>query len=248
MCWRCPFQAYEAAPKLVSGEDPLDPIDESLPLAPLLEKGAIGMGQFPPQRDFFHEYLRTAPVGEVGRPNQTEVCGIFRLLLELKPGCEKQREVALEGLRFIARHNIKTRFAHEFQAIFKWTDTVLVETYKFSQSHLGLKKSDWLAVHADIVHLVVNKSSLTTLTKATESWSKVPEQLSDVVLGSEIGKVLFGFAMHQVTSFRIAEICQGKLKPVMTGKVSKAIFLKARQEALHEVEVLPGVAASACEP
>ena len=58
-------------------------------------------------------------------PNTTEVSGIFRFCLGVKPGCKKQLPKALDACTYIARLKVHERHPGPFSVIFHWADSVL---------------------------------------------------------------------------------------------------------------------------
>jgi hypothetical protein len=98
--------------KFRSDEDPLMALqakDKQQVVSPdFLQAMMLAKRQHPDRSGMQAFFVSTQKV-----PNQLELVGILKFFVGLKPGCGKQAGIALDCLRFIARHQIQEVFPDE---------------------------------------------------------------------------------------------------------------------------------------
>ncbi|CAK0798940.1 unnamed protein product [Prorocentrum cordatum] len=230
MYWSSMRDAYRS-PK--SAHVALEPEDPELPVDPRLFKAIIACKRQNPDREqlkgYPDEWLATGKV-----QNATEVPGIFRQMISLKMTCAKQRPLALELLRWIAREKINVKYAGEFGLVFQWVDDAVCVIWARAQKD-GLNRGDFLSVHEDVVELA--------LMNEQDDWANVSEHLVQATNTSQTALGLFGFALTHVVSSRIVQILAEQMTATFTKSdtLGDAWINSGKSVTMRQIESLAGL-------
>ncbi len=113
-------------------------------------------------------------------PNQTEVCGVFRFALGLKPHCDKQLPLCLDVLPFVVRHRLRDWLAEEVAVLAEFFDSTLVQAYLAAKKQ-GVTPRVFIELHSSLVALVLNMPDVHKMLAVEDSWDSVAVELTRIV-------------------------------------------------------------------
>ena len=133
-----------------------------------------------------------------GKLNQAEIVGILQFALEVKASSSYENlRVAKLLLQFFADKDIKTHYPVEFEHAKKWVDGVLCHLYTKSKQS-KIKPSEFIECNRSIVMLVLPEAETSELMKVRCDLAAMEKQLIAVVVSSEIGMLILGWAIEKV--------------------------------------------------
>ena len=134
---------------------PAEPVN-----GPLL-KAAIASKQARPAHGLMQAYLGSAP-----SPNKTELVGILKWALALRPTAEKQLAPCLDMCRFAVRIQMWRNWSEEFDIMQSWFDSVLVAAYTRAKSQ-RVTPEVFVTLHGKLCSLVLDEKDLNAVAAAT---------------------------------------------------------------------------------
>ena len=160
-------------------EDPytlLAPLPKPEPIQSALEKACKAALRNHPDRSQITMWMASTQL-----PNRSEVRGLFRMLLQLKPRCSKQLPVALVGLRCMVRLDMPSKFPAEVALLREWADEVFTCAL---QAHRGDKKLGrkanrdlvFLQLHRSVLGLVMDSADIDVVMKAEGNFKAIKEE------------------------------------------------------------------------
>ena len=210
-------------------------------ICPELMKAMIAIKRVHPDRGPMQAYLRSA----VNPPNETELCGVARCLLLMKPGCRLQLPACLDILRYFARFDVHTNFPSQWNLIHDHVDVVLQQCWFRNSRDSDMERGAWCKLHANIIRLVLPENKLQAVLSCKDNFTAVQEDLNTIVLSGGLGESLFGFAMGRVLSARVAEIIADRLHTASVQAWDERSINRLQQDILRDcadtggIELLP---------
>jgi hypothetical protein len=176
-------------------------------------------------------------------PTETEACGLFRWFLSLRAGCaEKQLHVAVEALKFVRRLELHTKFVVQWKLLLPWANGVLCALLQGMRKQ-KLKDAVFLELNSRLVELVVPKTPLDLVVKATD-WTHLRMELSQVVASGTLGALLFSGCMsHLVAKAVQVEIDRGVDACFDEPKMHEATYMEAKRSTMKNILQIEGVEA-----
>ena len=202
-------------------------------------KAAIASKKGRPDHSLMQAYIGSAPM-----PNKTELVGILKWALGLRPTAEKELGPCLDMCRFAVRIKMQKSWPEEFDIMQSWFDTVLVEAYTRAKAQ-KVTPETFASLHSKLCNLVLDGSDLTAVAAATPRWGTVVTQLHRVVASSRIGSMLYSFALlneicNQVSRTIDKAIAKVAKKPLTTESLNEFKFTCLEVVgALPNIDLLP---------
>ena len=162
----------------------LEPEDPELPLGPKLVKAMIAAKRQQRDKTAFQGYMTA-----VGVPNPTELAGLYRWMITLKPSIFGQLCVALDCLRFIARLCHHEIYPNQFAIIRYWVDDVMCTAHEKANAELTTNDV-FLQLHESLALLVLPKEALNKVCALGKDrpWSEVKQEICDICDSSTLEK------------------------------------------------------------
>ena len=137
------------------------------------------------------------------KPNQTEVCGILKFMVTLKEGCSAQHRVAMDALRYCARHDVHKTFPLEWAIANDYSDRFLATAWKRARTDDKLGGDIFCELHCKVLGMVIPQASLQKCVGCKGDWVAIKDDLHKVVASSLVGTELFGFAMGRILASQV---------------------------------------------
>jgi hypothetical protein len=217
----------------------LAPIDTSLPVSDKLIKALqFARRDHNPDRILICVYLSSTL--EI---NATELCGLYRWFLSLKPGCAKQLTVCLECVKFVRRLGLKQKFAREFGVLRHWVDEVMVAALLRSRIVSKARDDKFIEAHKASLVLVIPEVDLQAVVDADGHYERTQVQLVSVCASSTVGLHLFETACHNNLALRAQECMQEQIDKYfgVVGVMTDEKLIVMMNETTLMVECIPGI-------
>ena len=114
----------------IAAHSALAPKEEGLSIAPALVKAIAAAQKLKNGRSLLQSYMASLSAA----PTSTEISGLFRYFLTLRPLRVKQLALSMECLRFASRLGLADMFMNQMTHIKPWIDQVLVAALVKSRS------------------------------------------------------------------------------------------------------------------
>lgn len=167
---------------------------------------ALMDGIIPTQRERPCHKLMTTTVGGLGADlNRSELVGVLRWGLSLRPTVETQLISAKVFLKYLARIHIKDTGPADWAIVKGWVDDTLVTAYLRHKQHKK-KLPAFIQSHRDLLHLLLPEADLTQVQEVVTSgdYSEVMNNIRNVVNAGRIGTSMFSFALVQSVGLDLA--------------------------------------------
>lgn len=178
----------------------LAPKQVDLLVSPALVKAMLAAQKTKADRSLFQAYM----AGCSSAPNATEISGIFRFFLTLRPGCARQLSLSMECLRFIERLSLHHTYAEQFSHIMGWVDTMLCAVLAKSRSQ-KISDKQFIDLNMDFLVLILPIVPLKRVLACKGPLLQVHDSLLKTVADTTLGKELFQSAMSQVLAEQVGQ-------------------------------------------
>ena len=107
--------------------------------------------------------------------NLTELCGVLRFALKLKPGCKNQLADAIVVLRLLVRIDAASFAEPQVKVMVDWADGVLCSQLK---AVMNAKNDimEWASDNLDLLGLVLDKAKMQKVLSCDKEWTSVPKE------------------------------------------------------------------------
>ena len=188
--------------------------DDTLDINPALIEAITQARSAVPQREKMIEFCQTEPLG-----NQSEIVGLLRFGLDLKPWVGGQQQVlSVEIMKYIVRTGMLASFADEVAAYRPHTDKTL------SQVCIAMKgtvepEAFW-KLYRHYASLVLSVDAVDRLLAAKGSWEGHGADLDAATSSPGLGMKMFGFAMQANAAVRLGKEIDAQIASSITVKRS----------------------------
>ena len=208
--------------------------NEKESLMPLVEKALLAMlgkdKDYSVMLDFFEHGPKVI--------NQKTMAVLMRQMTKVPPlHPQKNTDLHIAGMAYIARHALRTLYADEFTALRGIFDTVLGKTFSsYKASDLSAKL--WWQGHSHIGSLLIPKQAMDELcaVKVKGTWASVEAQLRTVVRSCETGERVFGFALKKLQMARTTELVEKKFEELFAKDVTQDRLVANRSSFVAELK------------
>ena len=150
-------------------------------------------------------------------PNQSEICGLFRHALELRPHLGGTHMSVLKDIMtYIRKHNLVAAYPAEFGALKSHLDHVLTTAYTQMKSK-GFSPVQYWSSHKKWADLVCPVATVERLLAVQGSWAGHYDAIAEVVGSSLLGAKMFGFAAETSSAVGISAFIDSEIKQRLDG-------------------------------
>lgn len=209
----------------------------SHPVSHSLSRGFEALEKTKPDRSLLWNYIKVTQTA----CNPTEAVGLGRFFLSLKPSCEKQRLIALDAVRYMARTQWDTTHRDVFVVIRPWIDTVACIALHKHRTQKCDDASFW-SVSKAWLPLLLDQAAMTAVQSAKQV-SEVKPQLMKLIAACNLGARLFMASMETVLREMVSELVDQEVRKLFmsSAAVTEAKMGEAIAKAMEMVEGLDGI-------
>ena len=141
---------------------------------------------------------------------------MLRLLLHMKPSCQKQLPVCTEILRWCLRWTVASSHAQNWRAVLPKVDMNLEIDWKRAVTYHKMKRSTYITTKKKLLELLIPEAVFQRLTVALQkpevTWADLKGDVDHVCAESNVGAALFGFAVGALLSQQVAGHCDAHFR------------------------------------
>jgi len=202
--------------------------DESLPINHSLVEAITNARTAAPQKMI--EFCQTEPLG-----NQSEIAGLLRFGLELKPWMGgQQRAMSVEIMKHIVRTGMIAVFPNEVAAYRPQIDKTLSQVYIAMKG--TVEPDAFWKLYRPYAALVLSVDAVDRLLAAKSTWDGHDDDLDAITSSGDLGMKMFGFAMMANAGIRLGKKIDEQIASSLdVPLVTSAVLQKARDAITNEV-------------
>ena len=176
--------------------------------------------------------------------NLVEMHGILQFALEQRSHTSfEQMRMSKALLALFARLDLCTIHPDEMKVVKQWMDDAVGFLY-MKAKQVNMPPSKFIACNRELVGLVLPLDDVDVLVEHRGPWSEKQVELVAVVSSSELGRMIFGFAIEQVMGSIVRADTEVAIQAMLdnNGVITEAVYNTAKMKCIESLEKKDGMA------